>query len=203
MHRPVEKHPEQLISRAHMGDATALDELLGCYRNYLDLLARTQMGTRLGLRVDPSDLTQDVMVVAYRKFEQFRGTTEPELAAWLRRIFVRKLADQIKRHHAQRRDLRREVSLEAALGHSSQNVEQALVASLGSPSSQAIHREEAVLLADALARLPSDYREVLIMRHIERLPVDQIAERMGRSEAAVRKLWARALNCFHHGGGEL
>jgi RNA polymerase sigma-70 factor (ECF subfamily) len=125
------------------------------------------------------------------------------LAAWLRRIFVRKLADQIKRHRAQRRDLRREVSLEAALGHSSQNVEQALVASLGSPSSQAIHREEAVLLADALARLPNDYREVLIMRHIERLPVDQIAERMVRSEAAVRKLWARALNCFHHGGGEL
>ena len=138
------------------------------------------------------------MVVAYRKFEQFRGTTEPELAAWLRRIFVRKLADQIKQHRAQRRDLRREVSLEAALGHSSQNVEQALVASLGSPSSQAIHREEAVLLADALARLPSDYREVLIMRHVERLPVDQIAERMGRSEAAVRKLWVRALNFFHH-----
>ena len=50
-----------------------------------------------------------------------------------------------------------------------------------------------MLLADALAGLPDDYREVFILRNLEHMPVDAIAARMGRSPNAVRKLWGRAL----------
>jgi RNA polymerase sigma-70 factor (ECF subfamily) len=50
-----------------------------------------------------------------------------------------------------------------------------------------------VILADALARLPADYREVIILRNLEQLPFEEIGQRLGRSSGAARMLWARAL----------
>ena len=53
--------------------------------------------------------------------------------------------------------------------------------------------EHAVLLAQALERLPKDYREVLILRHLEECAFAEVARRMGRTVESVKKLWARAL----------
>jgi RNA polymerase sigma-70 factor (ECF subfamily) len=69
----------------------------------------------------------------------------------------------------------------------------ALAQVASSPSHQAAEREQAVLFADALARLPADYREVIILRHLQRLKFAEIATRMGRSSGAVRMLWTRAI----------
>ena len=68
-----------------------------------------------------------------------------------------------------------------------------LAAPGSSPSEAASRREEAVRLADALGRLPGDYREVLILRHLEGLTFPAAATRMGRTVDAVEKLWMRAL----------
>ena len=68
-----------------------------------------------------------------------------------------------------------------------------LEASITSPSLAAVRKERAVLLADALARLPEDYRELLVQRHIEERPFDEIAQRMNRSSGALRTMWVRAL----------
>ena len=48
-------------------------------------------------------------------------------------------------------------------------------------------------VVDALERLPADYREVFVLRNLEHLPFERVAQRMGRSAGAVRKLWGRAL----------
>ena len=48
-------------------------------------------------------------------------------------------------------------------------------------------------LADVLARLPDDYREVIVLRNLEGLSHEEAARRMGRSVGAVRMLWVRAL----------
>jgi RNA polymerase sigma-70 factor (ECF subfamily) len=48
-------------------------------------------------------------------------------------------------------------------------------------------------LADALARLPDEYREVVVLRHLEELSFPEVAERMKRSVDSVQKLWVRAL----------
>ena len=50
-----------------------------------------------------------------------------------------------------------------------------------------------MLLADALAQLSPARREVIVLRNLEEVDWPEIARRMGKSEAAVRKLWARAL----------
>ena len=79
------------------------------------------------------------------------------------------------------------------LDRSSLAIQEQLADAIPSPSAHAVRREQAVLLADALARLPADYREVFILRNLEQIPVDEIAARMDRSANAVRKLWGRAM----------
>jgi RNA polymerase sigma-70 factor (ECF subfamily) len=107
---------------------------------------------------------------------------------------VNTLANQAKHHQAQGRDYRRRQSLEAMLDRSSLAVQRALASPISSPSAQAMRREQAVLLADALEQLPAHYREVFILRNLEHLPFPEIARRMGRSLDAVQVLWKRALD---------
>jgi RNA polymerase sigma-70 factor (ECF subfamily) len=185
--------PELLLARARDGEGAALGQLLELYRNYLRLLVRTQVEGALRARLEPSDLVQETLLEAYRDFPGFTGRTEKELMAWLRQILVRNLADQIRRFQAQGRNWKRQKSLEALLERSSAEAQEALAKSISTPSVQASRREQAVLLADALTRLPPDYREVILLRNVQRLAFDVIAVRMNRSAGAVRMLWARAL----------
>src|SRR5215470_14764130 len=102
-----------LINRAKRGSKSSLGSLLEQYRNYLVVLAATQIEKRLQPRVSPSDVVQETMLRAHKNFAQFRGTTEPELLAWLRQILVNNLARFVEQHVlAARRDVRREVSIE-------------------------------------------------------------------------------------------
>jgi RNA polymerase sigma-70 factor (ECF subfamily) len=185
--------PAGLLARARGGDPAARGELLELYHNYLRVLARAQLDRSLRVRLDESDLVQETLLEALRDFRQFAGSSERELVGWLRRILVRNLADQVKRHRAHARDWKRQESLEALLDRSCQEVHDALGRDVSTPSAQAARREQAVLLADALARLPDDYARVIVLRNLERLPFEEVAARMGRSAGAARMLWARAL----------
>src|ERR1041385_1347531 len=185
--------PISLLEKARAGQDGALGRLLELYRNYLRVLAGAQIGPGLRLRLEPSDLVQETFLEAYRDFAGFAGATERELMAWLRRILVRNLADQAKHQRAQGRDLAKQESLEVLLDRSSRQVHQALTAGITSPSAQAMHREKAAVLADALFRLPEDYREVILLRNIRHLKFDEVAMRLGRTPGAARTLWTRAL----------
>ena len=83
--------------------------------------------------------------------------------------------------------------LSAEIDQSSQVLDRGLIAPISSPSQQASHREQVVLLADALGRLQEDYRETIILRHLEGLTFPEVAKRLGRSIDSVEKLWARGL----------
>ena len=103
------------------------------------------------------------------------------------------MADQVKHNKAQARNWQRQESLEDLIDRSCQAVQLALAQGISSPSVQACRHEESLRLADALARLPANYREVIVLRHVQNLAFDQIAARMTRSAGATRMLWARAL----------
>jgi RNA polymerase sigma-70 factor (ECF subfamily) len=97
---------------------------------------------------------------------------------------------------AEKRDVRREISLEQIgkrLEQSTARLESLLAEPGDSPSGHAQRNEQEIMLADALAELPGDYRQVIMLRHIEGLPFEEVAERMDRSCGAVRMLWLRAL----------
>jgi RNA polymerase sigma-70 factor (ECF subfamily) len=185
--------PEHLLKRARTGDSSALGQLLELYRNYLALLARLQLSRRLQRKVDAADLVQDTFLKAHRHFGQFRGDTEVEFAAWLRQILAGNVANVVRHYYGtQRRDVRLEQELVDDLNRSSQ-AWSCLIAQQSSPSQRAARREETVRLADALARLPEDYGEVIVLRHLQGLPFADVAQQMNRSIDSVEKLWVRAL----------
>ncbi len=182
------------IQEARRALPGALDRLLESYRNYLRLLAQTGIDASLQGKADPSDLVQETLLKAHERFGQFRGKTEAELAVWLRQILARALADLVRRYRlAEARRVSRERSLEEMLGASSAALGNLIAAPGLSPSQSAQRREMSVILADALAELSPDHRQVLILRSIEELDWSEVAERMKRSVGAVRLLWTRAL----------
>ena len=186
--------PELLIREARGGNEGALGQLLESYSPYLTLLARVQIGRRLQGKVDAGDLVQETVLDAHRQIRQFRGTSEAELVAWLRRILAGQMALVLRRFLGTKgRDVKLERELAAQIDQSSQVLDRGLLATYSTPSQHASRREQAVLLAEALARLPEDYREVIILRHLESLTFGEVAERMNRSENSVQKLWVRAL----------
>lgn len=196
--------PEQLLRLARAGDTMALGQLLELFRSYLGLLARVQIGRRLQGKVDPADLVQETFLEAYRNFPKFRGTTEAELTSWLRQILAARLAGLVRRYlGTRRRDIHLERELASELDNSSRAMHQALIAPGSSPSQQAARREQAVLLAEALGRLPEEHCEVLVLRHLEHLTFATVAERMGRSVDSVKRLWPRALESLRRTMGGL
>jgi RNA polymerase sigma-70 factor (ECF subfamily) len=192
------RDPEQLLAQARQGDSACLGALLSLYRNYLHLLARTQIDLHLQGRASPSDVVQETFLQACANFGQFRGGSEQELLAWLRRILVNTLARLVEKQvKAHKRDVRREVSVERWRQHledSAAAFEAALVSPHSSPSAQVERRELAALVADQLARLPAHYREVIVLRNLEGLSFDAVARRLKRTAGAVRILWLRALD---------
>jgi RNA polymerase sigma-70 factor (ECF subfamily) len=186
--------PERLLALARRGDGPAVGQLLEQYRNYLLLLARLQIGARLQGKVDAADVVQETFLEAYRHFADFRGVTERELVTWLREILAGTFANLVRRYlGTRRRDVRLECELSAAVDRSSRVLDAGLLDQGSSPSQRAARREQAVLLADALERLPADYRELLVLRHLEGLTFAEVARRMGRGVDGVKKLWPKAL----------
>jgi RNA polymerase sigma-70 factor (ECF subfamily) len=190
-------NPDQLLTEARKGQGESLGALLELYRNYLYLLARTQIDMHLQARANPSDVVQETFLQACSHFSRFRGSSEKELIAWLRQILIHSLARLVEKQvKAKKRTVRREVSLNhfrALMQDSAQRLEEALVSQHSSPSAQAQRRELAALVADQLAQLTPAHREVIVLRNLEGLPFEEVARRMGRSSGAVRVLWLRAL----------
>jgi RNA polymerase sigma-70 factor (ECF subfamily) len=187
-------HVSTLIRQARRREPGAIDQLLESYRRYLKLLARTGIDTSLRGKADPSDLVQETFLKAYRHFEQFRGESEAELAAWLRQILARNLADLVRRYRlAEGRQAGRERPLHELLDPSARALDRLLADAASSPSKSAQRRELGVVLANALEELPEDQRDVVVLRSLEERDWEDVARQMRRSVGAVRMLWARAL----------
>lgn len=185
---------EQLLVEAKGGDGAALGQLFDGYRQYLILLARLQIDRTLQVKLGASDVVQETFLEAHRDFAAFRGSSMGELVAWLRQILARNLANQVRHYRGtRRRDIRLEQGLTVALGQSSEHLSARLASTVSSPSHAASRTESAVILADALGRLPPDYREVLILRNLEELTFPEVARRMDRTVDSVKKLWVRGL----------
>ena len=137
------------------------------YRSYLRLLAEAQLGRGRRPGIEPSDIVQQTLLDAHKDRDRFRGRSEAERLAWLRRLLACNLADAARALARAKRDDARVRSLEEALDESSARLEHWLAADQSSPSEQAERNESLVRLADALACLPEDNRRALVMRHCQ------------------------------------
>jgi RNA polymerase sigma-70 factor (ECF subfamily) len=180
-----------LLAKARAGDVAARDELFARCRSYINLVARTQVESWMRTKVDASDLVQQTMLEAYRGFPQFDGGTEGEWLAWLRKILSHNTHDFIRRMRTEKRGGAKEIPLQA--GDDSEGFFHDPPSPDESPSQMLTGREREIALAQAIERLPTDYQEVILLRNLQKLPFDEVAERMGRTRGATQMLWSRAI----------
>ena len=180
------------LAAARAGSREALGRALDACCAYLLAVARQELDPALRAKESPSDLVQQTFLEAQRDFGRFHGRTGEELRAWLRQLLLHNVADCTRRYrHTARRDVGREVALEAH--GSSTSPARDLPAEGSSPSGHVLAGEQQDALQQALARLPEDYRHVLLLRYQEQRSFEDIAGLMGRTPKAVRMLWARAV----------
>jgi RNA polymerase sigma-70 factor (ECF subfamily) len=170
--------------------ADAPDAKLTRFRDYLRVLARVQLDLKLQAKLDPSDVVQQTLLKAQKNLDQFRGQTDGELAAWLRRILANTLTDAVRKFG---REVTLERSMAETIDQSSARLEAWLAADGSSPSEQAARQEQVLRLADALGQLPDDQRAVIEMRYLKESSVGEIAEVVGKTEPAVAGLLRRGL----------
>jgi RNA polymerase sigma-70 factor (ECF subfamily) len=157
------------------------------------VLAGLHLDARLRGKLDPADLVQQVMIRAVPALGGLRGREPPVIAAWLRRILARTLADTLRHYEADKRAVEMERSLTADLDRSASGLEGWLAADQTSPSAGAARNEELFRLAEALAALPEPQREVVVLKHLQSKSLAEIAEATGKTIPAVVGLLRRGL----------
>jgi len=181
--------PEDWLSAARAGSQEALGQALEACRRYLLQIAQQELDPALQAKGGASDVVQETFLEAQRDFDHFHGGSDAELRAWLRQLLLHHLYKLARRYRTtQKRATGREVPLEAA-----EQSNGAPIAAAASPSVQAMAQEQAEAIRQALTRLPEDYRQIIVWRYQEHRSFEEIAGRMNRTETAVRKLWARAV----------
>jgi RNA polymerase sigma-70 factor (ECF subfamily) len=164
----------------------------GRWRQYLAVLAEIQVSPGMRGRIDLSGVVQQTLLEAIRDRPATTDGPAAE-AGWLRRVLAHNLADEFRKLATGKRDISRERSLEAELEASSLRLAGLLHADQPSPSQRAVHDEEAVRLACALARLPEAQREALVLQHWHGWSLARIAEHQGKTKTAVAGLIKRGL----------
>lgn len=182
-----------LIAKAKSGCRESLGELLSIYRSYLRLVVSLQIDKPLQEKVSASDLVQATCLKAQKGIGDFAGNSERELIAWLRKILISQLLNELRRYSTLGRDLKLERKLNARSEQSSMMLGSILAAPGRSPSESAVRRERAVLLAEALSQLPEDYREIIVLRHLRSMQFSDIAEQTNRTIDSVKGIWRRAI----------
>jgi RNA polymerase sigma-70 factor (subfamily 1) len=181
----------RLLDEVSRGDRRTLEQLLAHYRPELLSFVKARLDPRVTGRLDPSDVVQEAQLEVVRRMDDFLRRRPMPFRVWVRKAAYQRLLD-FHRHHLKRgkRAATREVSLP---GRSSLLLARPLLHGGPSPSQQLAAREFAERVAEAVAGLSEADREVLLMRHGEGLPFEEIAILLDIEAAAARKRFGRAL----------
>ncbi len=186
--------PTQLSDQSRDIDGQPFSpESLDEYRDYLKVLAPKQLSRRLRVKADVSDVVQQTLLAAHIDLPQFRGRSELEFRAWLKRILCNKVA-YIGRHwRSQKRDISKERRFQYQRSHSDSKLCGEFAIDEDSPSRVIVLNERLEGLSAALQNLLEDEREALVMKYVHQRSVTEIALHIGRSRVAVAGLLYRGL----------
>jgi RNA polymerase sigma-70 factor, ECF subfamily len=193
----ISPQDDALIQRVRNHDSQALAEFLVARRPQLMAFIDRRLGTALRRKIEPDDLYQEVSAEAVRSLAEI-DLTDRDPFSWLCQVAERRIIDAHRRFFgSQKRDAGREVSLNApAAGGTSSSrpgLINMLVASMTS-ASQAFSRDQKQLrMLTALEQLPPENREALRLRYLENMPSKQIAEKLGKTDGAIRVMLTRSL----------
>jgi RNA polymerase sigma-70 factor (ECF subfamily) len=186
---------DQLLLRARQGDENARDALLQRHRARLCNLVAIRIDKRLAARVDPSDVVQEAMKVAHGRFAEYLEDPRRPFYPWLRGIALDRLVEMYRRHIvAARRSVRREEPARVMLNDQSEHeLASRLAASHVNPSRGLLLSEMMTRVRAGLQKLSASDREILVMRHLEQMNVEEIAAMLRISKSVVTTRHLRAL----------
>ena len=170
----------RLVEKLRSGDSAAMAEFYNLYRNRLHSLILEQVDRD---ETVAEDLVQEVFLAALGSLDKFRG--DSQLHTWLRSIALHKIND-FYRHQAREPRTGRSYDDSDGLELEQPRVDE--------PSTHTVMEDEEVRQSvhQALADLPHDYQEVLVLKYLKDMPVLAISQVMGRSPKSVEGLLSRA-----------
>ena len=184
----VDPDTSALVRSLGAGDQQATERLLDRHRDRLKRMVAIRMHLALTARIDPSDIVQEALILAAQRLPQYVEQQPIAFYPWLRQLTFERLIE-LHRYHMERekRSVRREVPLELALSdRSASQLADRLVDRSLDPKSRLVRRELRQRVRAALDDLPESYREVLVLRHLEQLSVEDAAGVMGIAPATVK-----------------
>ncbi len=167
---------------------------IGPLRPWLMRIAERELPAELRGKIDPSDVVQQTLLDAWRGESGFRGSSHPQRLAWLR-VILRRVVLQHRRGLLQtaKRGAGAQRAVADAMAHTSLRIEELAVGKEPAPDEVVDNAEQSLLVAEAIEKLPEDYRRVIELRHFHGHSHASVAAEIGRSAAATRMLWVRAL----------
>ena len=193
---PTPENTDRLLDEARAGGPTAVDKLLGEFREPLRRVIDLRLDPAIARRVDASDIVQDVLLEANQRLVEYLKKPDMPFHLWLRHLAQDRIIDTHRRHRlAQRRSADREqpIARPAWTDESSVSLVAQLVDTERTPTSEAIQQELLRKLTAAIERLGDDDREVVLMRHHEGLSNQDVAKALDLTEAAASMRYLRAL----------
>jgi len=163
------------------------------HTRYLLAVITRLMGSELRRTLEPTDVLQETLLTAAARFDEFHGTKEYELRAWLAATARRKLVDLARHNGRLKRALKRRLSLDEQQAPGGESIADILTADLCTASQVAMNNEITGRLKDALTKIDAQEASVLHMRYVEGLSFDEIGRRIGTGRNGVRGIVARAL----------
>lgn len=183
-----------LIDRIKSGDRQALAEFLESKQFQLLAFIEKRMSDKLRTKIEAGDIFQELSVASLNSLTDVElGDRDP--FSWLCQQAERRIIDA-HRHHfgAQKRAAHSEVGIHApAAGSDDGQIADLLAASMTSASKAFSRQQKEFHMLEAMGQLPEDAREALRLRYMEGLPSKEIAERLGRTDGAIRVLLSRSL----------
>ena len=174
----------------------SLAELFTAHRDRLETMVRIRLDPRVRARLSTSDVLQESYLEAQKRLEEYVRAEPMPFYLWLRRVTALKLIE-LQRHHlgAQKRAAGKETPIEplAGPGATSEAMALSLLERGPTPSEALAEGEKQAALASALERMDPLDREVIALRHFERLTAPETAEVLGIKEEAAQKRYFRAL----------
>lgn len=149
-----------------------------------------RMGKRINQKVDASDILQDAYLVAAKKIHHFREDPTVPFLVWMMQICSQTFSASFRSHFkSKKRSVLRE-----EVGNEELNMSQLVVDPITSPSSHLARKEAHENLLMILDSMKSTDREILYLKHIEQLSIEQIALQIGITFEAAKKRQLRAFN---------
>ena len=185
----------ELIQLTRAGSGDARERLMTQLRSYVALVASKNPARELQAKLGNSDLVQESMALAFENLEQFNGTNEAELFAWVKAILENEIRQARRAFRSEKRDVFRERSIDDRPPGENSSMQSPLqIADRDlTPGTFAVQSEDQQRVNAALDLLDEEYRQVIEYRNWDKLSFREIGRRMNRSENGATKLWFRAL----------